>query len=197
MANVTKMLSFVQRGRLRHNRLSRRPRALLLFPPIYDFALYDLFLKPYALCKLGAWLERAGYKVRLINAMDYRDPLSAAVLGSPRREARGTGKFFRQVVPTPPAVAGMKRSYARYGIVAESLEARISAEEPDVVLVSAGMTYWYPGVVEAIRIVKKAFPRVEVILGGIYPTLCPQHARTASGADVVVSGPAFPQIIDI
>jgi radical SAM superfamily enzyme YgiQ (UPF0313 family) len=94
-------------------------------------------------------------------------------------------------------VAAIERSYARYGVVAESLEARISAEEPDVVFVSAGMTYWYPGVVEAIRIVKQAFPRVEVILGGIYPTLCPQHARETSGADVVVSGPAFPQIIKI
>jgi radical SAM superfamily enzyme YgiQ (UPF0313 family) len=94
-------------------------------------------------------------------------------------------------------VAAIERSYARYGVVAESLEARISAEEPDIVFISAGMTYWYPGVVEAIRIVKKAFPRVEVILGGIYPTLCPQHARGTSGADVVVSGPAFPQIIKI
>jgi hypothetical protein len=197
VANVTKMGPFVQHGRLRHGRRSRRPRALLLFPPIYDFALYDLFLKPYALCKLGAWLAKAGYQVRLVNAMDYRDPRSAALLGSPRREDRGTGKFFRQVVPTPPAVAGIRRSYARYGIVAESLEAGISAEEPDVVFVSAGMTYWYPGVVEAIRIVKKAFPGVEVILGGIYPTLCPQHARATSGADVVVSGPAFTQIIDI
>jgi len=191
------MRSFVQRGRLRRGRLRRQPRALLLFPPIYDFALYDLFLKPYALCRLGAWLIRAGYQVRLVNAMDYTDPRSAALLGSPRREDRGTGKFFRQVLPAPPAVAAAERSYARYGVVAESLEARISAEEPDVVFVSAGMTYWYPGVVEAIRIVKKAFPRVEVILGGIYPTLCPQHARGTSGADVVVSGPAFPQIIKI
>ncbi len=196
------MGSFVQRGRLRYDRsrysrLRRQPRALLLFPPIYDFALYDLFLKPYALCRLGAWLARAGYQVRLVNAMDYRDPRSAALLGSPRREARGTGKFFRQVVHTPPAVAGIERSYARYGVVAESLEAQISAGEPDVVFVSAGMTYWYPGVIEAIRIVKKAFPGVEVILGGIYPTLCPEHARATSKADVVVSGHAFPQIIDI
>jgi hypothetical protein len=191
------MGSFVQRGRLRRGCLSRQPRALLLFPPIYDFALYDLFLKPYALCRLGAWLARAGYQVRLVNAMDYKDPRSVALLGSPPRDARGTGKFFRQVVPTPSAVAGIERSYARYGVVAESLEARIVAEEPDVVFVSAGMTYWYPGVVEAIRIVKRAFPSVEVILGGIYPTLCPQHARATSGADVVVSGPAFPQLIDI
>jgi len=134
------MGSFVQRGpqvcgRTGRGRPRRRPRALLLFPPIYDFALYDLFLKPYALCRLGAWLARAGYQVRLVNAMDYTDPRSAALLGSPRREDRGTGKFFRQVLPTPRAVAAIERSYARYGIVAESLEARISSEEPDKTLI--------------------------------------------------------------
>jgi radical SAM superfamily enzyme YgiQ (UPF0313 family) len=184
VVKVTKMGSFVQ------------PKALLLNPPIYDFALYDLFLKPYALCRLAAWLFRAGYSVRLVNALDYTDAQSIASLGRPKREGRGTGKFFRQVVPTPPAVAGMKRTYARYGILAESLERRITAEQPDIVLVSAGMTYWYPGVIEAIRMVRKALPKVPVVLGGIYPTLCPQHALTHCEADLIVPGPAFPLLKD-
>jgi len=204
MVNVTKTGSFVQPRRARqrpgrHRRARRhssQPRALLIYPPIYDFALYDLFLKPYALCRLGAWLQRCGYGVRLVNAMDYTDPRSIAVLGSPKRELRGTGKFFRQIIPAPPAVAGMKRSYARYGILAESLERRIAAEEPDIVLVSAGMTYWYPGVLEAIRMVRKLFPRAPVVLGGVYPTLCPEHARANTEADLVVSGPAFPHLGD-
>ena len=171
-----------------------QPKALLLYPPIYDFALYDLFLKPYALCRLAAWLKRSGYAVRLVNALDYTDARSVAALGIPKREPRGTGKFFRQVVPTPPAVAGMKRSFARYGILGESLQRRIAAERPDMVLVSAGMTYWYPGVIEAIRAVRRTFPRVPVVLGGIYPTLCPEHARSHCEADLVVSGPAFPRL---
>jgi hypothetical protein len=171
-----------------------RPRALLLYPPIYDFALYDLFLKPYALCSLAAWLKRSGYAVRLVNALDYTDARSIAAMGRVKREPRGTGKFFRQVVPTPPAVAGMKRSFARYGIVGESLQQRIASEPPDVVLVSSGMTYWYPGVVEAIQRVRNTYPRVPVVLGGIYPTLCPEHALSYCEADLVVSGPAFPRL---
>jgi hypothetical protein len=180
----------------RSRKHSGQPKALLIHPPIYDFALYDLFLKPYALCRLSAWLYRAGYSVRLVNALDYTDARSIAVLGGPKREPRGTGKFFRQVVPTPPAVAGMKRSYARYGILAESLERRIAAEQPDIVMVSAGMTYWYPGVIEAIRIVRKVFPKAPVVLGGIYPTLCREHALTHCEADLVVSGSAFPHLKD-
>jgi radical SAM superfamily enzyme YgiQ (UPF0313 family) len=54
------------------------------------------------------------------------------------------------------------------------------------------MSYWYPGAIEAIRAVRRAFPRVPVVLGGIYPTLCPEHALSHSEADLVVSGPAFP-----
>jgi radical SAM superfamily enzyme YgiQ (UPF0313 family) len=181
------MESFVQPG-------CDQPTALLLYPPVYDFALYDLFLKPYALLRLGAWLNRSGYRVLLVNALDYTDPHSIAILGPPRREARGTGKFFRQIVPTPPALAGMKRSYARYGIVAESLERQITAERPDIVFVSAGMTYWYLGVIEVIRIVRRRHRNVPVVLGGIYPTLCPDHASAHSGADLVVSGPAFPSL---
>jgi radical SAM superfamily enzyme YgiQ (UPF0313 family) len=88
----------------------------------------------------------------------------------------------------------MKRSFARYGILGESLLERIAAERSDVVLVSAGMTYWYPGVIEAIRAVRKIFPRAPVVLGGIYPTLCPEHACRHCEADLVVSGSAFPRL---
>jgi hypothetical protein len=194
VSKVAKTGSFVQ-PHLERTHLGR-PKALLLYPPIYDFALYDLFLKPYALCRLAAWLFRAGYSVRLVNALDYTDTESITVLGTPRREPRGTGKFFRQVVPVPPAVAGLRRSYARYGILAESLRRRIAEERPDIVLVSAGMTYWYPGVIEAIRTVREVFPKAPVVLGGIYPTLCREHAAIHSEADLVVSGPAFPLLSD-
>jgi radical SAM superfamily enzyme YgiQ (UPF0313 family) len=51
------------------------------------------------------------------------------------------------------------------------------------------MTYWYPGVVAAIGLVREAFPRTPVILGGIYASLCPDHARAVSGADLVLPGP--------
>jgi radical SAM superfamily enzyme YgiQ (UPF0313 family) len=53
------------------------------------------------------------------------------------------------------------------------------------------MTYWYPGVIEAIRQVRSALGSVPVVLGGIYATLCPDHARDHSGADEVVTGPGL------
>jgi len=59
------------------------------------------------------------------------------------------------------------------------------------------MTYWHPGVAAAIRLAQERFPAVPVILGGIYATLCPEHARAHSGADLVVTGPGEPAIIPI
>jgi radical SAM superfamily enzyme YgiQ (UPF0313 family) len=50
------------------------------------------------------------------------------------------------------------------------------------------MTYWYPGVHETIRELRTVFPEVQIILGGIYATLMPEHARLHSGADQLISG---------
>jgi len=50
------------------------------------------------------------------------------------------------------------------------------------------MTYWYPGVFKVIEITKKLFKKVPVILGGIYATLCFEHARKYSGVDIVFKG---------
>ena len=49
------------------------------------------------------------------------------------------------------------------------------------------MTYWYPGVFEAIKIIKESLPRVPVVLGGKYATLCYDHAVNYSGADYVIA----------
>lgn len=58
---------------------------------------------------------------------------------------------------------------------------------PAAVLVTSHMTYWYPGVQEAVRTVKEVYPGTPVLLGGIYARLCADHARRASGADEVMS----------
>ena len=52
------------------------------------------------------------------------------------------------------------------------------------------MTYWYPGIQAVVDLVRRRFGPVPVILGGIYATLCPGHARADTGADLVVPGPA-------
>jgi radical SAM superfamily enzyme YgiQ (UPF0313 family) len=74
-----------------------------------------------------------------------------------------------------------------------------AAARPDVVLVGSMMTYWYPGVCEAVADVRTVWPGATVVLGGNYATLCPDHARAFSGADAVVTGDgeyALPPVLE-
>ncbi|MBF0302331.1 MAG: radical SAM protein, partial [Desulfamplus sp.] len=69
--------------------------------------------------------------------------------------------------------------------------------KPDLILVSSLMTYWASGVRETISVIKEIFPDVPVVLGGIYATLCTEHARKYSMADLVVTGTGEEQICGI
>jgi radical SAM superfamily enzyme YgiQ (UPF0313 family) len=63
----------------------------------------------------------------------------------------------------------------------------LKVAKTDAVLVTSLMTYWYPGVKEAIGLARECHPGTPVILGGIYARLCAEHALQSSGADFVVS----------
>lgn len=175
---------------------SDAPRVLLITPPVYDFALYDLYLKPYGLLRIGRWLERAGYRASHVNALDYSDPVSAARLGRPKRKRDGTGKFFRRELPYPEGLVRIPRAFARYGIVEEALRARLADRKraPDLILISSGMTYWYRGVREAVSLCRELFPRTPVGVGGIYATLMPEHCRRVCRPDFVTAGEVWPAL---
>jgi radical SAM superfamily enzyme YgiQ (UPF0313 family) len=156
---------------------------LLINPWIYDFAAHNLWIEPLGLLSLAAALGETGYSVSMLDCL-------APHPGAPPPRVDGSGKFFKTIVDKPEPVLDVPRHYGRYGLPVEFFDARLgSIPNPDVVLVASGMSYWYPGVVEAIRRVRAAFGSVPVALGGIYATLCPQHARRFSGADRVIAGP--------
>jgi radical SAM superfamily enzyme YgiQ (UPF0313 family) len=157
------------------------PPLLLINPWIYDFAAYDYFAQPLGLLYLAGLLEAQGCAVHFLDC-----------LGAPHAKPGpfGTGRYPKEILPPPPALHGIARRYGRYGISEAAFRARLAqVPKPAAILVTSLMTYWYPGVVAAIRLVREHFPDVPVILGGIYATLCSEHARQHSGADHVVAGP--------
>lgn len=173
---------------------SKGSKILCIQPPVYDFALYDLFFKPYGLLRIAGWLEQQGYEVEFINVLDYQEPYTLAAKGMPRRRANGTGKFHRQPAQLPPGIQTIPRQYSRYGILPEAFAQRVAKTQPDMVLITSQMTYWYQGVAEAVRVVRQAHPSVPVVVGGIYATLMPQHCRAMTGADEVVLGAGLSQL---
>ena len=156
------------------------PRMLLINPWIYDFAAFDFWAKPLGLLYIAESLRRKGVEVTLIDCLDIS-----------RGKKYGTGHFVKQEIPKPEALKGIPRRYSRYGISEQAfLQDLESSPRPDVVLVTAIMTYWYPGAFRVIELVREHLPNTPVILGGIYATLCHDHARRFSGADHVYRGKA-------
>jgi radical SAM superfamily enzyme YgiQ (UPF0313 family) len=169
---------------------------LLINPWIYDFAAYDLWIKPLGLLYMGALLRENGYHVDFIDCLNaYHPQLKRHTrIKSPKRYITGHGKLPQERIPKPRALKGIKRNYNRYGITPDIFAHELeSYRSPDLILVTSMMTYWYPGVFEVIRITKQKFPAVPVVLGGIYATLCPEHALK-SGADTTIGGAGEKQL---
>ena len=163
--------------------MGTKGQVLLVNPWIYDFAAFNLWIEPLGLLTIAAALRDSGYGVTVLDCL-------APHAGMPPPRADGSGKFLKMVVDKPGPVAFVPRRYGRYGLPCQQFDAELrAAPVPDAVLVASGMTYWYPGVMEAIRRVRACFGAVPIALGGIYATLCPVHARQHSGADEVIAGP--------
>lgn len=172
---------------------SRSPKILLVNPWVTDFAAYDFWMKPMGLLYLAAVLRQAGCAVRLVDCMDRSHPELLRWQGFTHTQNRrwSTGKFVRQPLAKPSVYASIPRKWARYGLPLELFHKLcLENPRPDVILITSGMTYWYPGLQETIAALRKLFPQTSLVLGGIYATLCSEHARQTSGADVIVSGEA-------
>ncbi|MBN1255031.1 MAG: B12-binding domain-containing radical SAM protein [Deltaproteobacteria bacterium] len=172
---------------------------LLINPWIYDFAAYDLWAKPLGILSLAALLEKNGWVIRYIDCLDVYHPAQKKYkLKEPKRKRDHRGHFYREEVVKPPPLRGIPRRFYRFGLPPEAFRETIqSFPPPQAVLVTSGMTYWYPGVHEVIGAVKEAFPSVPVILGGIYATLCAEHAEEHAGADFVITGWGEIQILKL
>lgn len=166
-------------------------KILLVNPWITDFAAYDYWLKPLGILYVAAVLRQQGYQIEIIDCLDRNDPELLKFQGLTQAKNRlfSTGKFHREIIPKPEVYRNVPRHYARYGLPLEIFRQKIKrAHKPATVLITSGMTYWYPGVQMAVNEVRRTFPDAPIVLGGIYPTLCRRHAIETSGADYVISG---------
>jgi radical SAM superfamily enzyme YgiQ (UPF0313 family) len=160
------------------------PHVLLVNPWIHDFAAYDFWAKPFGLLSLAAILQAHDVPVSYVDCLDRFHPRAAAADPHARH---GRGPYLKTPIAPPAGLAGIGRTFSRYGIDPEWLRQDLAAmTPPDLILVTSLMTYWYPGVIETIQVLKQQFAQTPVVLGGIYARLCTEHARRHSGADDVV-----------
>jgi radical SAM superfamily enzyme YgiQ (UPF0313 family) len=161
---------------------------LLVNPWIYDFTAYDFWLKPLGLLYIAALLNKyASFRLNFIDCLDRHHPLLFKKL---KTKPDGRGAFFKEEVPKPSILKDVPRKYSRYGIPVSLFEQELrKVPTPELVLLGCTMTCWYPGVQLSIEIIREKFGDVPVILGGVYATLEPEHARRFSGADIIAEGP--------
>ncbi len=171
------------------------PHILFINPWIYDFAAYDFWAKPLGLLTLTAIVDLHGMDVSYIDCLD-RFHLKAPVTDPYARYGRGP--YLKTPIQKPVGLKDVPRNYSRYGIKKKWLtEDFLAIEKPDLILMTSLMTYWYPGVRETIRVVKKIFPDIPLVLGGIYAGLCHDHAQEHMGADLVFTGPGEKHILNL
>ena len=174
-------------------------RVLLVNPAIYDFAAFDLWAKPLGMLYVAAALEREGHDVRVFDCLDRFHPaLAGAGKARPRPRRYGTGSYYWRPAAKPACYSHVPRLYKRFGLPDEVAREELAAvPAPDIIGVTSGMTYWYPGVVEIVRTLREVFPRAKIVLGGIYATLSSEHARETVQPDFLVAGPGEARMADI
>ena len=174
-----------------------RCRILLVNPPIYDFAAYDFWLKPYGLLSVAGQL-RGQAEFFLFDYLDQRRwncgfriadfGLVSDARFNPQFDRWGRGRFYCERIGSPGPLRHIPRYFRRFGVPRVLLADYLQEHGPfDFVLIQTMMTYWYPGVQEVIGDIRRTWPRAQIVLGGNYATLCPDHAR-GLGADLVVVG---------
>jgi len=161
-------------------------KILLVNPPIYDFAAYDFWLKPYGLLSVAGFLRHKA-EVSLFDYMDRLHP-SLAQQKSCASDAWGRGSFPWQTQDKPACLSAIPRYYRRFGLARELFVQHLkSGPSFDVCLIQTGMTYWYPGIAEVIEDLRRYQAQAQIVLGGNYATICRDHAL-GLGSDLVVSG---------
>jgi radical SAM superfamily enzyme YgiQ (UPF0313 family) len=148
---------------------------LLVNPPIHDFTAYDFWLRPYGLLRVAG-------RMRHSCSLQFFD-----FLVSLKRDAWGRGRYSSEEIPKPKPLSDIPRNFRRFGRPRAEFRSFLRTHRFDAVLVQTLMTYWYPGIQEVIEDVRELQPSVKVVLGGIYATLCPSHARSL-GPDLLIQG---------
>ncbi|NVM03233.1 MAG: radical SAM protein [Candidatus Helarchaeota archaeon] len=173
----------------------------MINPWIYDFSAYDLWMKPLGLLYIGAVLEENGFEVYLVDCLDRYHPEILKGTGKefPKGEKKyGCGNFYKEEIDKPEILKNVNRKYSRYGLPPDIFIKEIkNVPEPDVILVTSMMTYWYPALYDIIKIVRDIYKNIPIIVGGIYVALALEHAEKYLNVDKIVKGEGENQVLPV
>jgi len=162
---------------------------LAVCPPAYDFACYDLWLKPLGFLHILSFLKSKGHNIIYFDFLDRFHPLLKKSGIQLKSNEYGCGKFYFEIVEKPPVYSHIKRRYKRYGIPLQLFEEFLNDKnlKIDLILITSSLSYWYLGIKEIVQFLRKRFKNVKIILGGNYAILCREHAQKTLEVDFISS----------
>lgn len=187
---------------------------LLIVPPLYEVSLDSISnvlygkLKGYlfnpsldnipyspGILRIASYLKNKGNAVSLINCLSYNEKsmlgnlphISERFLLNIKKVKYGAVFNQGQGEHCPDSVANLYRIGLSLDVIKKRLRNLKEKEGFDEIYITSFMTYHYQGVHEMINICKEMFPNCKIVVGGIYASLCPDHAKKC-GADIVHQG---------
>ena len=159
---------------------------LVVNPWVTDFKLYDEWMHPVGLYYLIAFLKNNGSDVSYYNCLSRTSDCAP--------KSNGTGNFPFRAYLKPELYKGIRRYYKLYGQPEESFTKHLlSLPEPNVIFIGSSMTYWVLGIIETVRIIKRIFPHVPIVIGGTSAVLIPSYLTTSIPDIHLFKGSLFDQ----
>jgi len=181
---------------------------LLISPPTYSYDELGGGEYPAALLKLSTYLKSKGEEVSYFdfvplkffdNKFPYIDGDKSFKIYKFYDNENDLKSFKDQEFPlnvhsylrcTGQTVYRFGSPKMRYynGIDKNIFISYLKKNKPDKIWISSGITYGWKGTAELIEWCKAIYSDIPVVVGGIYPTLCPEHARSNTVADEIIVG---------
>ena len=155
---------------------------LLINPPMNSIYYSFHGSQPVGLLRIGTYLRQQGHKVKMIDCLRDIDCNSSYSFAR-----TGEKEFLRWEKCGNFKGPGLKKKVFFYGIPWKEFREQLKKEKPDEIWIGSTMTYYWEGVHKVVKICKEIYPNTKVVLGGIYATLCSEHAKK-SGADEIFQG---------
>jgi len=175
--------------------------ALLINPPVYDTQYWAEWSQPYGLLRIASLLGQMGYKHREL--FDFMEASGEKRTVTKRRIAPGES-FADKNIPAPKSSPyriekdGQMQELWKYhfGKGWDEFDAWLDergftqANPPDEVWIGAVMSYWWESARDLVGRLRRRWGAKKplILLGGIYPTIAPEHAAQYVQPDIVVQG---------
>lgn len=105
---------------------------------------------------------------------------------------------WRGITTAVPIITAVLKDQFELGVIdanvneysEEEVRDKIVESKPDVVLITALSVEYFRTYHEIAKISKEVMPYVPVIMGGVYPTVCPEHVIEDRNVDIAMMGHA-------